>query len=534
MRIRSLLLIPAAVAAAGLAAAPGAGAKGFTYGITAGDVSSNSALLWTRTDKTGSVTLHVSADKHFGNADDIVKSLTSKSTNDNTVTVKVGHLQAGHVYLYRFTKGKDKSLTGRFVTPPKANTSRTIKFAYSGDADGTPAAGQTAPFWNKFQVYSRMAKENNDFNVNLGDTIYSDSPVGATFEGGAYHPHTVPALTLAEKWAKYRQNLALSPLQAVRRATGMYNLWDDHEFIDDFARSDPNGAALYQAGMQAFGNYMPAKYSSQTGLYRSFRWGKNLEVFMPDLISFRSAKAGASGVCNNPDTGNPDVAPNLPQSKRDQFAVLYPPLSKPVSQACLDKIADPTRTMLGANQLALFENAVKSSKARWKIVLNEVPITQTYLFPYDQWEGYAAERTKLLTYLQANAKNVVFLTTDAHWTYFADARLKTLEPGGPVDSGVKELVTGPAAVGTWGQTLNALTGNPGTANAVGNVFYRAAPPQGAGLGCVSLFSFSYAEVKVTPKAVTLTPKDINGSPVKETTSNGDTGPKCGPYTITAK
>ena len=63
--------------------------------------------------------------------------------------------------------------------------------------------------------------------------------------------------------------------------------------------------------------------------------------------------------------------------------------------------------------------------------MNEVPIQQFYALPYDRWEGYAAERTKLLTFLKENVKNAVFLTTDVHANMVNDARLQTLEPGRP-------------------------------------------------------------------------------------------------------
>ena len=60
-------------------------------------------------------------------------------------------------------------------------------------------------------------------------------------------------------------------------------------------------------------------------------------------------------------------------------------------------------------QLARFESAVKRSKATFKVVMNEMPIKQFYALPYDRWEGYEAERQKLLTFLRDNVKNVVFL-----------------------------------------------------------------------------------------------------------------------------
>ena len=70
-----------------------------------------------------------------------------------------------------------------------------------------------------------MAAERNHFNINLGDTIYSDSEVGGV----------PPALTVAAKWAKYKQNLGFAHLRNLRRGTGLYSHWDDHEFINDFS-----------------------------------------------------------------------------------------------------------------------------------------------------------------------------------------------------------------------------------------------------------------------------------------------------------
>ncbi len=64
-----------------------------------------------------------------------------------------------------------------------------------------------------------------------------------------------------------------------------------------------------------------------------------------------------------------------------------------------------------------------------------MPIQQFYALPYDRWEGYAVERRELLEFLQQNVKNAVFLTTDVHANMVNDARLQTLEPGGPVNSG---------------------------------------------------------------------------------------------------
>ena len=97
--------------------------------------------------------------------------------------------------------------------------------------------------------------------------------------------------------------------------------------------------------MTAFRDYAPVSYSSRDGLYRTFRWGKHLELFFLDERSFRSAKVRT--VCGN------DLAPAAPQPVRNAFAALVPGLANPVPQACLDALADPSRTMLGAPAIAL-------------------------------------------------------------------------------------------------------------------------------------------------------------------------------------
>ncbi|MEA2426781.1 MAG: alkaline phosphatase, partial [Thermoleophilaceae bacterium] len=452
----------AALAAAALAALPAAaGAKGFSYGVTAGEISSSSALIWTRADKAGKLKLDVSPDSKFGNKGDKTFSASASGANDNTAQVPVKHLKAGHKYAYRFRQGKNKSAVGHFTTAPGANQAQTIRFAYSGDADAQKAVGASSPFYNVFQAYQRMAKEGNNFNVNFGDTIYSDTEVGSKLQDGTFQPAQPTALTVPQKWAKYKQNLKLKNLQLVRSATGMYNHWDDHEFINDFTKAE-NGSTIYNAGVKAFRSYMPVTYSASRGIYRSFRWGKNAEVFFLDERSFRTSKA--DGACINPDTNAPDLAPTAPQRLRNVFAaVAAPSLARPVSQACLDAIRSPSQSMLGAAQYARFTKAVKASKAKFKIIMNETPIQQFYALPYDRWEGYEAERQKLLTFLKTNVKNVVFLTTDTHANLYGDARFSTFpEEGGPVDSGINEMVTGPVATMTFAKEIDNAAGKQGS------------------------------------------------------------------------
>jgi alkaline phosphatase D len=469
-----------------------------------GEITSSSAVFWTRAPKPGLVRMVVTREQ------DIASAFRGRATpaNDLTIQIVARGLRPGTTYTYGFAQGKTTSPVGTFTTTPAPTTDTRVRFAVSGDADAT-AGANGAPGFNRFVVYARMAAERNDFNINLGDTIYSDSEIG-----GAPVARTVP-----EKWGKYKLGLALPALQKLRASAGLYSHWDDHEFINDFSREE-HGAEIYAAGVKAFRDYAPVRYSRGLGLYRSFRWGKNLELFFLDERSFRSAKATAA--CGG------DLAPTAPQAVRDGFSSLAPALRNPVPPACLAAIDDPGRTMLGARQYAAFTKAIKASKATWKVIVNEVPIQQFYALPYDRWEGYAAERERLLRFLQANVTNVVFLTTDTHANLVNEVRYRTL--GGPPEgSGIWEVVTGPVATNTFSREIDRFLGTPGAGAAIGAIFFKPPPPQGMGMRCAALDVYSYAQVTVTARRLTVALRDARGRPVQEAT-----GAVCAPLVLQAR
>ena len=516
MRAR-LAIVVALVAGTGAVVAIGAGSEvgGFGFGVAAGELGPRSVLLWTRAGNAGPVTAEVALDESFNT---VVARISATATPDHdlTVTAPVAGLRPATSYAYRFSQGSVTSPVGRFKTAPSRLANVAVRFAYSGDADATPAPGSSTPFFGYFGVYAQVAAERNDFNVNLGDTIYSDSHV----------PGAKLALTVAAKWAKYRQNLAVPALALLRRSTGLYSHWDDHEFVDDFSRAE-RGDDVYRAGVQAFTDYAPVTYSPERGLYRTFRWGRNVELFFLDERSFRSAKASFGGVCDGPNR-RLDPAPTLPQAVRNRFVAVAPPLAVPAPAVCLERIRDAGRTMLGGDQLARFEADVARSTATFKVIVNEVPIQQFYAFPYDRWEGYEAERRTLLEFLEKNVKNVVFLTTDTHANLAGEVRLKTLEPGGPLGTGVLEVVTGPVGTNTFLREIDAVLGVSGAANLIASLFFTVPPPNGIGMKCAATNVFSYAEVEVTSRTLTITPKDAHGRAVRQAL-----GRPCGPFTVRA-
>jgi alkaline phosphatase D len=542
--VLSLVLATAALLPLG-SSAQAAAPKGFKYGVSSGDVSSSSAILWARANKAGTALLEVKSKGGFGSCDiaSAAKNMKTKAVkgNDLTVQLRVNKLKPGTRYQYRWCmEGGKRSAVGRFDTAPSANQAKTIRFAISGDQDASPLPGTKTPYWNEFQVLRQMQSEENNFNVMMGDTIYSDSEVPGV--GGV----AGTAVTVAQKFAKYRTNLGQAPWTSLRGSTSYYAHWDDHEFINDFARSENvfpeeggnvevSGETLYKNGVKAFRAYNPITYSAKNGIYRTFRWGKNLQVFFLDERSFRSAKADYGGQCDNPPgSGSPDLAPTAPTLTRTTFSAIAPALATPPPPACVAAINDPNRTMLGSHQREVFEQAVKSSTATFKVIMNEVPIQQFYALPYDRWEGYAAERTQLLTFLRDNVKNVVFLTTDVHANMVNDARLQTLEAGGPVNTGITEVTTGPVATKTYAGEINGSVGSTSAATSIRTIFFNPPPPAGVGMSCSGLDEFSYAQVAVSKTALTVNLKNIEGKPVLNTADRTKPGEACAPIVIPAK
>ena len=526
------LALPLAAATALLLAPPAFAAKGFSLGVTAGDVTATSAILWGKANRRGEYVLQVNDRRRFGNPD-VERLVRARPGNDNTVQAEIEKLDPDTRYFFRFTGPRGRrSDVGVFTTAPPPNARATVEFAWTGDTDFLPAPGESRPFWNNGGVFRRMRAERNDFNVHLGDTMYSDTEV----PGPNDTPAAPTAVTVPQKWAKYRLNLGNRHLRAVRRTAGFYSHWDDHEFINDFSPAEAtfanpisgiseniSGRTLYRRGARAFVDYAPVTYSRRDGLYRTVRWGRNLELFFLDERSFRSAKADEGGVCNNPDTGSPDFAPTAPQERRNFFGAVIPSLRQPVSQACLDAIRSPDRTFLGRRQLNRFIRDVEDSTARFKVVMNEMPIQQYYILPYDRWEGYEAERQEILRQLR-DVKNVVFLTTDVHATLVNDARFQTLEPGGPQDSGILDVTAGSAATANLALEIDDVTGQ-GSGALADNFFLEPPPPNGVGMDCSVVDQFGYGQVRVTSRRMTITPKGMDGRPQRS-----DDGP-CGPFVL---
>lgn len=478
----------------------------FTHGVASGDVTSTSAILWTRVDRQTSVKVEVwdnpalTGQKAFQATEPQTSSVV-----DFTVKIEATGLTPDSTYYYRFRHG-DKaggsvSPVGTFKTAPDSGAPANVKFTFTGDSDGTKVAG--FPAFNNFEVLNAARLENGDFFVYLGDTIYSDS---------FFRP--APAMTLDEYQGAYRLNRTYLNLTDLLNSTSTYAQPDDHEVFNDYDGQtvDP---ARYAAGIGAFLNYMPLRESgllndptcAGSPLFRVFHWGTMVDVIVLDGRSCRSSDVAVA--CAG------DLAPTLPAPFRLSFGL--PPSPPP---GCLAAINDPTRTVLGPVQKQAFKDALLNSTAKFKFVVNQYVIQQYWALPYDRWEGYAAERNEILNFIHDpdgnpgtsdSIANVVFLTTDEHTTYVNEVFRDRFENGfpAPPTTIAQELVTGPIATFTFQQLIINLFGP-----VVGPL--RVAQLQAAlslaGVDCRNLNQNSYGVVEVDALlgTATITSKDQNG------------------------
>jgi alkaline phosphatase D len=192
------------------------------------------------------------------------------------------------------------------------------------------------------------------------------------------------ATRLAEFRAKHRYNREDQAVQEYLRTLSVYAVWDDHEVTGDFAGP---GERLMPVGRQAFLDYFPIEPpAAEPGrLYRKFRWGKLLELFILDTRQYRSANRATDG---------------------------------------------PGKTMLGSAQKQWLLDAVTSSTATWKVIASSLALSVPSVGrrPRDAWSnanvlgfpeegatGFAVERDAILRALRAaGVKNLVFVGADVH------------------------------------------------------------------------------------------------------------------------
>ncbi len=97
---------------------------------------------------------------------------------------------------------------------------------------------------------------------------------------------------------------------------------------------------------------------------------------------------------------------------------------------------------LSREQLDWLKAGLSASTARFKIILNSVPITDYYdalgsLAEEDRWSGYPEQREELLTHT-ADIPGVLWISGDLHW-----GAINSVDPVGGIAAAQWEVLAGP-------------------------------------------------------------------------------------------
>ena len=468
----------------------------FIHGVASGDVTSESAVLWSQTDKDSSLNVQVSKHPNFKKLD-FEDSVHATVDSDFTAKSLAEGLKPNTLYYYRFTAGSTTSEIGTFKTSPLEDKKADAHFTWSGDTDVSKINGNR--YFGDWLSLNAIRSENPDFFIYLGDTIYSDRRATGL----------VPdAQTLGDFRQIYKESRDVPALHDLLKSTSVYPAWDDHEVRNDWAGQTVD-SSFFQIGKRSFNEYMPIGQLHSTSdqdcagptQFRVKHWGKDVDLIILDTRTCRSANVETQ--CQA------DQVPTLPAQIRTSLGL---PAQPPVG--CLAAINDPDRTMLGTEQKGLFEDALLNSKAKFKFVVTSVSIQQTFVLPYDGWEGYGAERSEILNFIRDNEiKNVIFLTTDLHLNLMNKVYTNLFTDTTPVSY---EVVTGPIGAETDKARIirfsEGIGADPKPFLQARELLFTI-----AGADCRNIDTYSYGSVSFSrfSGTVTITLKDQNGNTIHD-------------------
>lgn len=397
-----------------------------THGVAVGDVTPTSAVIWSRA--SGESTLRVTVQQDRVSRGAVIRQeLAVTADHDFTGKVTVDALKPDTPYRYTASFSGGPTEEGRFRTAPASGQPKALRFAWSGDLGSGVCRDQQ----EGYVVFQAINRESLDFFLALGDMIYADFTCEATgLYGNAQVPGEFgPSADMPNYWAHWRYNREDPGYQQMLARIPYYAIWDDHEVTNDFGPLHvapgpikDNEKPLIALGLAAFLDYNPIAEHAETPkrIYRSFRWGKHVELVILDTRQYRDA----------------NFAPDDPKTPK---------------------------SMLGREQLAWLKDTLARSDATWKIVISSVPLSvPTGVSPqipkedvaafmqvtgldkklthmnrsggsdswanYEQGAGFEQELMDILRFMQQRGiNNNIWLTTDVHfaaafrYTPFTDA-----------------------------------------------------------------------------------------------------------------
>ena len=404
----------------------------FSLGVAAGSPTVDGFVVWTRLapqplsndpDAPGGVRPGAYTIGYVVATDASLRSIVRTGTAvadarfAYSVHVEIGGLEPGRSYWYRFTCGDATSRVGRAITlpAPGAATAR-LRLGYVSCANYEHGY---------FAAYRHLADEAPDVAIFLGDYIYEYIDKSATKVRA--HSDGVDATTLPLYRNRYAQYRTDPDLQRLHAEVPALVTWDDHEVQNDYASQwsqdfdDPveflkRRAAAYQA----YYEHMPLRARAIPNgpdmlLYDRVRFGDLAEIALLDGRQYRSREA-----CQRP-----------PSNGGGHLE----------TDASCAELRDATRSMLGNAQEAWLHDGLANSTARWNLIAQDVLMTRlrernrdgAVAYWTDDWNGYPAARTRLMTHIRdARVANPVVLSGDIHSFWANELKVDYDDSAAPV------------------------------------------------------------------------------------------------------
>jgi alkaline phosphatase D len=279
-------------------------------------------------------------------------------------------------------KGKkvSASMNGKFKTAPDKNIPSEVNFIVTTGTSYPDADSETG-----YKIYPSSLKLDPEFFVHTGDIVYYDG-LAKTADLARWH---------WDRMYSYPNNIDY------HRQVASYFIKDDHDtWMNDAypgMQTKFMGEFTYEQGTQIFLDEVPMGDLT----YRTIRWGKDLQIWLPEGRDFRS---------ENPSTDGPE------------------------------------KSIWGKEQMEWFKTTVKESDATFKVVISPTPIVGPDRGNKNDNHaniGFQYEGDQLRKFI-SEQKNVVTVCGDRHWQYISK----------DAETGVVEFSCGPgsdAHAGGWNQ-----------------------------------------------------------------------------------
>ena len=507
----------------------------YAEGVASGDPAPDSVILWTRRQTSGPLFLEVARDEQFVTIVSTAE-VTPRAQNDWTVRVLAAGLEPATTYWYRFSDASGQgSRIGRTRTAPASGDTRPVSFAFVSCQNETVGANN-AYRRMIFEDAKKPESEQLGFVLHLGDFFYE--LVWYPEDRKTYYSRTIREFVRYPKGEKhddyhvpvdvgdyraiFRAYLSDPDLADARARFPFVCIWDNHEFswkgwqsLEDYGQGPFPAQTRKVAAGQAWFEYQPARIVRPGGdwnrhdvpqvanaaitafddhglgqeknnlaalgalrLYRSFAYGRNVDLVITDNRSFRSQEVTAQPQADAfQDKNFPGMFPLEALEILDAgktFNGGNPPATirfagKDVPNWRKDT---PAASMLGAEQKRWFLESLRESKAAWKLWGNTVgsldarvdfqnlpksagaqwPGASYAMMTDDDWSGYRRERAEILDFIKANKiTGFASLAGDRH-AFFAGVMSKALPPQAFEPVAV-EFVTGSVSAPGYGEAL---------------------------------------------------------------------------------